>query len=112
MVSRGSYVGVVFPVLVALEVVTLDHCDGTLRLGHVETEVVYPDLVVHREGENLRNKRNIHVRPHVSSHLIAALTVTCIDPHVFIFFAAHCVETEMTGFISHLAQNLVSENET
>ena len=43
------------------------------------------------------------------SHLISALAVACINSHVFVFFAAHCVKTKMAGFVSHLAQNLVPE---
>lgn len=50
---HGSYLGVVLKHLIALHVVTLEHDDGPVEAGHVQTEVVGPDFFVRRVGENL-----------------------------------------------------------
>lgn len=50
---HGSYLGVVLKHLIALHVVTLEHDDRPVEAGHVQAEVVRPDLFVRRVGENL-----------------------------------------------------------
>lgn len=54
--ARGSYLGVVLKHLVALHVVTLEHDHGPVEAGHVQAEVVRPDFLVRRVGEDLEDK--------------------------------------------------------
>lgn len=51
--SRRSYLSVVLEHLIALHVVTLEHDDGPVEAGDVQTEVICPDFFVRCVGEHL-----------------------------------------------------------
>lgn len=53
-ISSSTHHGVVLPELVAFEVMALEHHDRSVKLGHVQTQVVRPDLLIGCVGENLQ----------------------------------------------------------
>lgn len=53
-ISSTTHHGVVLPELVAFEMMALEHHDGSVQLGNVQTQVVRPDLLIGRVGENLQ----------------------------------------------------------
>lgn len=66
---------VVIPELVAFEVMALQHHDGSVQLGHVETQVIRPDLLIGRVREHLDVTQTEH-RPQITSAFLS-LYICC-----------------------------------
>lgn len=55
-VKRRSYLSIVLKHLIALHVVTLEHDDGSVEAGDVQTEVICPDFFVRSVWEHLETQ--------------------------------------------------------
>ncbi len=55
-VKRRSYLSIVLKHLIALHVVTLEHDDGSVEAGDVQTEVICPDFFIRCVREHLETR--------------------------------------------------------
>lgn len=58
-VEYESYLGIVLEHLIALHEVTLEHDDGSVDAGDVQTEVICPNFFIRRVREHLGNKTSL-----------------------------------------------------
>lgn len=54
-----SYLSIVLEHLIALHVVTLEHDDGSVEAGDVQTEVVRPNFFIRRVREHLEQQMSL-----------------------------------------------------
>lgn len=64
--SLSTHHGVVLPQLVALQMVALEHHDRPVESGHIQTQIIRPDLLIGRVGENLTATRRESTFEHKS----------------------------------------------
>ena len=54
--KHRSYLSIVLEHLIALHVVTLEHDDGSVETGDIETEVIRPNFFIRRVREHLETR--------------------------------------------------------
>lgn len=82
--------------------VTLEHHDWPVQFGHVQTQVVRPDLFISRVGENLPRfqglktsaEERVSVFLHSSAwwYLVASHAVAVENTHFLVLLAGHVVQ--------------------
>lgn len=87
--------------------VTLEHHDRPVQFGHVQTQVVRPDLFISRVGENLRMFQESETSPGERASVYPPLPC----PARRYLVASHAVAVENTHFLvlltGHVVQALV-----
>jgi len=83
---------VIFPVLIALLMMTLDHHDRPFTVRDVKTKIVDSDLIIHRERK----------------HLVSSLAMTRVTANFLVLLAAHCVKTHVSVGVFDFSKDFVS----
>lgn len=60
-----NHLYIIFPVLIAFQVMTFYHHNRALSFAHIKTKIVYPDLTIHCEWENLDKFGIIYFRQNI-----------------------------------------------
>lgn len=55
--SECTHQRVVLPQLIAFQMMTLEHHDGAIQLGHVQTQIICADFFIGSIGENLEEEK-------------------------------------------------------
>lgn len=118
-----TYHRVIFPELVAFQVMALEHHNRTIKFGHIQTEVISSDLFIGCVRKNLSrwkrsqyisvkpvvkiniitlNKRVLKVRKMREADLVAAHAVAVKNAHFLILFPGHVIQTLVSLHITDL----------
>lgn len=73
----GPYLGVILEHLIPLHVVTLEHDDGSVEAGDVQTEVVCPDFFIRRVRKHLESQMSLSENQIINSTARNVLHSVC-----------------------------------